>query len=113
MILYYPPAFNRNPKPMKNQISITLESGRKVIVPHPFKGTTHGLKKLDLWLLQTALNDAYMTNNQWMQTILSAINPRCGFSQSDRDTLCLYLFGDVEGIYLATGLRVHPLSELV
>lgn len=85
--------------------NIRLESGREIPLPKQAKGTAQGIKKLDAWLVKTALEDAVDAKNDYAETLFKGLNAK-KLSTSDRDTLNDYLFGSADGINLKTGERI-------
>jgi hypothetical protein len=76
-------------------------SGRLMAPAPKIDATTNGkthasIRRMNAWLLNEAKKEAAATGNDYLATLLSAINLK-NISQSDTDTLNMVLFGDEMG----------------
>ena len=84
-----------------------LISGREVTLP-PLKpavtsrAVTAQVKAVDHWLYETALEDARVAGNDYLETMVKSMD-HDNLSPADRDMLNDMLFGDERGCNLQTG----------
>lgn len=81
-----------------NYYNPVSRSGRKLTPCPPINCTQRTEYKWNNWHIENAIAEAETNNDKWSLTLLRAIKPnkkgKYVFTQSDRDTLDLILFGD-------------------
>jgi hypothetical protein len=55
------------------------------------------LRKVDLWLWQSGLDEATANHDEWVTILFKNLNPK-KLTNGDRGLINQYLFGDSEGI---------------
>lgn len=93
------PAATPKPAPDNGMVSsgekLRTVSGRIITAPKIGKSAAINIKKMNNWLHAEATTDAKESGDSWRLTLLNGINPD-KTSQSDRDNLNLFVFGDTQ-----------------